>query len=75
MNTTVAGTQQLPDITAYANGNLVIVWQDEANNDGSNYGVYARRYDAGTGTFSDTFLVNTLAEIVRQRLRERYRAI
>jgi len=52
-------TQQLPHVAAYANGNLVIVWQDESSNDGSSNGVYGRRYDAASGTFSDTFLINT----------------
>ncbi|KPG00112.1 hypothetical protein IP87_03475, partial [beta proteobacterium AAP121] len=52
------GTQELPDVAAYANGNLVIVWQDANGNDGASYGVFARLYDATTGTFGDTFLVN-----------------
>ncbi|MDL2336987.1 MAG: hypothetical protein QFE16_04010, partial [Pseudomonadota bacterium] len=53
------GTQELPDVAAYANGNLVMVWNDQNGNDGSSYGVYGRRYNATTSTFSDTFLVNT----------------
>ena len=53
------GSQATPDVAAYANGNLVIVWADQSGNDGNLYGVYGRRYDAATGNFSDTFLVNT----------------
>ena len=52
------GTQELPDVAAYANGNLVIVWQDTSANDGASLGVFGRLYNAATGTFGDTFLVN-----------------
>ncbi|WP_298595776.1 hypothetical protein, partial [Zoogloea sp.] len=51
--------QYLPDVAAYANGNLVVVWADGGSNDGSTYGVYGRLYDAGTGSFGSSFLVNT----------------
>jgi|GEM_PF-1111909 len=54
-----AGAQYVPDVAAYANGNLVIVWADTGGNDGSSYGVYGRTYNAGAGTFGSTFLVNT----------------
>ncbi|MHB1186315.1 PKD domain-containing protein, partial [Thiobacillus sp.] len=53
-----AGAQYLPDVAAYANGNLVIVWNDAGGNDGGTNGVYGRLYNAA-GTFGDTFLVNT----------------
>ncbi len=54
-----AGAQELPDVAAYANGNLVMVWQDTGSNDGSSNAVYGRLYNAAGGTFGDTFLVNT----------------
>jgi phosphate transport system permease protein len=37
--------------------------------------LYRTLFLAGLVLFLMTFLVNTLAEVVRQRLRERYRAI
>jgi phosphate transport system permease protein len=37
--------------------------------------LYRVLFLAGLALFIMTFLVNTLAELVRQRLRERYRAI
>ncbi|MCB1994343.1 MAG: hypothetical protein KDG57_00410, partial [Rhodoferax sp.] len=57
--TAQSGTQYYPDIVAKANGDLVIVWHDSGSNDGSSYGVYGRLWNAGSQTFSDTFLVNT----------------
>ncbi|MFG6439490.1 PKD domain-containing protein, partial [Roseateles sp. LKC17W] len=52
------GTQDVPDVAAWANGNLAIVWRDNTN-DGSGWGVYGRLYDAAAGTFGATFLINT----------------
>jgi hypothetical protein len=52
-------TQYVPDIAALSDGDLLVVWRDDGGNDGSSHGVYARRFDVGTGTFGDTFLVNT----------------
>jgi hypothetical protein len=54
-----SGAQYLPDVAAYANGNLVIVWSDAGGNDGDSFGVYGRTYNAGTGSFGSSFLVNT----------------
>jgi hypothetical protein len=53
------GHQFVPDIATLNDGDLLIVWRDDAGNDGSSHGVYARRFDVGTGTFGDSFLVNT----------------
>lgn len=53
------GNQYTPDIAAFANGNLIIVWSDEGGNDGAGHGVYGRIFNAAGGTFGDTFLVNT----------------
>ncbi|MDD3329513.1 MAG: hypothetical protein PHW25_20735, partial [Zoogloea sp.] len=57
--TAQGGNQYVPDVAAWANGNLVIVWQDSGANDGNGYGVYGRLYNATSGTFGSTFLVNT----------------
>ena len=59
VGTAQTGAQYLPDIAAAANGDLVIVWADGGGNDGSSYGVFGRLYDADTGTFGSSFLVNT----------------
>ncbi|HNM75094.1 MAG TPA: PKD domain-containing protein, partial [Accumulibacter sp.] len=56
--TAQVGTQTDPDVAAYANGNLVVVWTDQSGNDGNVYGVYGRTVSAG-GTLSDVFLINT----------------
>lgn len=61
VNTTVSSTQYLPDVAAYANGDLVIVWEDHGGADSAGYGVFARRYDASAGAFvGEQFLVNTI---------------
>ncbi|HQZ02781.1 MAG TPA: PKD domain-containing protein, partial [Thauera sp.] len=54
-----SGAQYLPDLSAAANGDLVVVWSDAGGNDGGSYGVFGRLFDAGTATFGSTFLVNT----------------
>ncbi|HRL76514.1 MAG TPA: PKD domain-containing protein, partial [Candidatus Accumulibacter phosphatis] len=54
-----SGHQFVPDIATLNDGDLLIVWRDDNGNDGSSHGVYARRFDVGTGTFGDSFLVNT----------------
>jgi len=59
VGTAQSGSQYLPDISAAANGDLVIVWADGGGNDGSSYGVFGRAYDAGTASFGSTFQVNT----------------
>lgn len=38
--TAQSGAQYLPDVAAYANGNLVIVWTDAGGNDGDSFGVH-----------------------------------
>jgi uncharacterized lipoprotein NlpE involved in copper resistance len=54
-----AGSQYQPGIASASDGKLVIVWADGGSNDGDSYGVFGRSYDAATGTFGSTFLVNT----------------
>jgi hypothetical protein len=57
--TAQGGSQYLPDVAAWSNGNLIVVWADGGSNDGSSYGVYGRLYNAAAGTFGSSFLVNT----------------
>ena len=52
------GDQLVPRIAARANGDLVIVWQDNGGNDGSGSGVFGRVYGAATDSLGDIFQVN-----------------
>ncbi|MCK6375928.1 MAG: hypothetical protein L6Q69_17775, partial [Zoogloea sp.] len=52
------GDQLVPRIAARANGDLVIVWQDNGGNDGSGSGVFGRVYGAATDSLGDVFQVN-----------------
>ena len=51
--------QYYGDIAARANGDMVVVWNDNGGNDGNSDGVFGRLYNAASGTFGGTFLVNT----------------
>ncbi len=58
VNTFTAGAQDTPAIAMDGNGDFVVAWASSGQ-DGSNYGVYAQRYNA-TGVAQGTeFLVNT----------------
>jgi Ca2+-binding RTX toxin-like protein len=46
VNTTTIEQQSQPTVTALADGGWVVVWRSD-NQDGSGYGVYAQRYNAG----------------------------
>ncbi|RTL17565.1 MAG: tandem-95 repeat protein, partial [Rhodocyclaceae bacterium] len=59
VNTTVAGQQTNPAIAHLADGGYVVVWTDEGGADGSSYGVYGQRYDAGDNAVGGEFRVNT----------------
>jgi hypothetical protein len=45
VNTTTLNAQQAPAVAADADGDFVVVWQSYAR-DGSNFGIYAQRYNA-----------------------------
>lgn len=49
VNSTVNDTQYKPDVVALADGGFLVAWQSW-NQDGSQYGLYAQRYQLG-GTF------------------------
>jgi CSLREA domain-containing protein len=58
VNTYTAGDQEWPEVAMDASGNFVVVWQSQGQ-DGSNLGVYARRYNAaGTALDASDFRVN-----------------
>jgi len=57
VNTFTAGHQNFPVVTGLANGAFAITWMSNAQ-DGSGYGIYARRYNAD-GTTANEFKVNT----------------
>ncbi|MBO3705820.1 MAG: hypothetical protein J5X21_05380 [Candidatus Accumulibacter sp.] len=64
-----SGHQFLPDIATLSDGDLLVVWRDDNGNDGSSHGVYGRRFDVGTGTFGDSFLVNTRTDDAQYEAR------
>jgi hypothetical protein len=45
VNTTTAGSQDAPTVTAMSDGGFVVAWESSGQ-DGSGFGVYAQRYDA-----------------------------
>src|SRR5690606_22070419 len=48
VNTHTSGYQLAPQIAAVEGGGFVVTWQSDGQ-DGSNYGVYAQRYEPGVG--------------------------
>jgi len=58
VNQTTAGHQQYPAIDLDDDGDFVIAWAS-ANQDGSDFGIYARRYSPGGVAQGDEFRVNT----------------
>jgi hypothetical protein len=58
VNTNTYLHQQNPAIAMDSNGNFVVVWEDQVQ-DGSNYGVYAQRYDNTGAPQGVEFRVNT----------------
>ena len=58
INTYTTDFQTRSDITALADGGFVVTWQSSGQ-DGSNYGVYAQRFDAAGAPVGGEVLVNT----------------
>ena len=58
VNSTTAGNQYSPAITALEDGGFVIGWHSYLQ-DGSGWGIYAQRYDASGAAAGSEFLVNT----------------
>lgn len=63
INTTTAGSQEVPVVTALAGGGYVVAWNSD--NDGSSYGVYAQLFDAMGATVGGETLVNTYTSNVQ----------
>jgi hypothetical protein len=57
VNTFTAGNQESPHVAMDGTGNFVVVW-DSQDQDGSSYGVYARRFSSAGTALSGEFLVN-----------------
>jgi hypothetical protein len=65
VNTYTTGSQGRPSVGAAANGSFIVVWQS-LDQDGSNYGVFGRRYDAsGTPLGGSEFRVNAYTTYVQ----------
>ncbi|MBT99683.1 MAG: hypothetical protein CL902_13830, partial [Dehalococcoidia bacterium] len=58
VNSYTSNGQYNPEIVTLADGNAVMVWEDDSGRDGSSDGVYARIYDVATDTFGPEFQVN-----------------
>ena len=58
INTTTTNDQAMPDIAFDASGNLVAAWASR-NQDGSDWGIYAQRYDASGVAQGTEFVVNS----------------
>jgi Domain of unknown function (DUF4347)/RTX calcium-binding nonapeptide repeat (4 copies) len=57
INTTVANEQEMPAITALADGGFVVTWQSWSQ-DGGGYGIYGQRYDAAGAAQGGEFQIN-----------------
>ena len=66
INTTTAGYQEAPHITELTGGGYVITWQSHGQ-DGSDYGVYSRLFDADGAPVGDEIPVNTYTTSAQQR--------
>lgn len=59
INTYDAGQQYKPSVTALANGNYVVAWEDQNGQDGSGYGVFAQLFDATNTKIGSEFRLST----------------
>jgi hypothetical protein len=59
VNTTTANVQSQPTVASDSNGNFVIAWRS-LSQDGSNYGVYAQRYDNAGNKVGEEFKLNRI---------------
>ncbi|MFK8332984.1 beta strand repeat-containing protein [Pseudomonas sp. BJa5] len=54
VNTTIYGMQQEPTIDALSDGGYVVSWMSSHNQDGSEWGIYAQRFDASGHAVANT---------------------
>lgn len=66
VNGTTFGNQLQPAVAMDASGRFVVAWESSDAQDGSGYGVYARRYDAAGNAQGGEFLVNSVTTIYDQ---------
>src|SRR5205814_10577590 len=59
INNTKTGNQNKPSVAAAPGGAFVVAWTSGNNQDGSNNGIYARRYNSSATAQGNEFLVNT----------------
>jgi hypothetical protein len=57
VNTYTTGVQRFPAVAMDAGGNFVVVWQSDTQ-DGSDYGIFGQRYDAGGAARGGEFRVS-----------------
>ncbi|MEM7344608.1 MAG: hypothetical protein AAF485_10220, partial [Chloroflexota bacterium] len=58
VNSYTTGSQRTPSVGMDADGNFVVAWQSDTQ-DGSNYGIYAQRYNVSGTAQGDEFKVNS----------------
>ena len=59
VNSTTAGSQQLPSIASLNDGGYIVAWQSDSNQDGWATGIYTQRYDASGAAVGGETLVNS----------------
>ena len=59
VNTHTVGDQLIPGFAADPSGNVLVVWQDEGYADGSEHGIFGRRFSADENPLGDDFQINT----------------
>ena len=57
VNSSSVGEQRDPIVAMDADGDFVVVWQDESGTDGDGYGIYARMFDSSGAAKGAQFLV------------------
>ncbi|MFN8579266.1 MAG: hypothetical protein U0354_20760, partial [Candidatus Sericytochromatia bacterium] len=58
VNTRLTGNQYNPSVAMDNSGNFIVSWQSD-NQDGSNFGIYAQRFDSLGNSIDSEFRVNT----------------
>ena len=64
VNTYTVSAQKRPSVAMDADGDFVVAWQSYGQ-DGSNYGIFAQRYNADGSTAGSEFAVNTVTSNVQ----------
>src|SRR6185436_13069465 len=68
VNAFTTGNEAHPSIAADASGNFVVVWESYGE-DGSNVGVFGRRFDSGGGPLGPSFRVNSYTTGIQAKPR------